>query len=83
MQLLHDNVLVEPFVNDDVTTGGLFIPESYREPSNKVRVRAIGTKVKNFKEGETAFRVKGHGEPFIVEGTTMYMTKEDALIAKL
>lgn len=35
---IRDLVLVKPFISDEITEGGLYIPENYRERSSKAQV---------------------------------------------
>ena len=42
MKPIRDFVLVKPFMADQVTEGGLFIPDGYRERSCKAKVISVG-----------------------------------------
>ena len=42
MTPIRDLVLVKPFMADEVTEGGLYIPENYRERSCKAQVVKVG-----------------------------------------
>jgi chaperonin GroES len=87
MKLILDNVLVKPFPSDEISEGGIFVPETAREISNKVEVIATGDGKKDrpmeFKSGDTAFRIKGCGVEILVDGVLHYIVKQDWLIAKL
>ena len=83
MTLLHKNILLVPCASDEETTGGLFVPESYRTVSNKCIVKAVGHKVTKVKAGDTVFRVKGWGEEMELNGEKCYFMKDDGVIAKL
>jgi len=81
------NVLVKPCESDGVSAGGILVPESFREESNKMEVIAVGNGKKDkpmrFKQGETVFRVKDWGTPIEENGTLMYLMDQDALLAKI
>jgi co-chaperonin GroES (HSP10) len=42
MKPIRDFVLVKPFMADEITEGGLFIPEGFRERSSKAKVISVG-----------------------------------------
>ena len=42
MTPIRDLVLVKPFIADEITEGGLYIPENYRERSSKAQVVKVG-----------------------------------------
>ncbi len=86
MRLLHDNVLVKPYPSDEVSSGGIFVPETAREVSNKMKVVSVGSGTKErpmeFKEGDTVFRVKGRGTEVEIGGELHFIVKSSWLIAK-
>ena len=63
MKLIGNKILVKPFPADEKSEGGIFVPLSAREMSNKVLIVEVaeGTKQKpmRLKKGQTGFRVKG------------------------
>jgi len=63
MKLLKNRVLIKPFPADEESDGGIFVPLSAREMSNKVLIVEVGEGTKNkpmlLKKGQTGFRVKG------------------------
>ena len=54
---LADRILVQPFVMDETTEGGIIVPEAYRDKQRKGKVVAVGpgtSRVKmTVKEGDT------------------------------
>ena len=83
---LHNRIVVKPYPSDEKSKGGLFVPESYREESNKVLIVAVGNGTKDkpmkLKAGQTGFRVKDHSESeIIIEGEKHYLMNQDAIIA--
>lgn len=87
IQPIKDNVLVKPFLSDNVSDGGIIVPDSMKKPSNKVRVVAVGNGTKrlpmNWKEGDIAFRIKDCGDEVIVDGELYFIVKSNWLIAQL
>ena len=79
------NVLVKPYPSAEFTSGGLFVPDSVREPSNKVHIVAVGDGSKKrpmlLKPGTTGFRVKSWGIEVEVEGEKHFIMEQSAIIA--
>lgn len=87
MQPVRDLILVKPFESDEQSTGGIFVPEAYREISNKVKVIAVGNGTKKhpmrYKGGEVGFRIKGSGEEVLINGERHYLINQGWLIGLL
>lgn len=87
IQPIRTQVLVKPCESDSVSEGGIIVPESFREESNKVEVVAVGNGISNkpmrYTAGQIAFRVKGHGTPVEENGERYYLMDQDALLATL
>lgn len=85
--MLHDNILVRPYPSEEISEGGILVPENAREVSNKMKVVAVGNGTKKrpmmFKEGDTAFRVNGCGTEVLINGELHFIVKASWLIAKL
>ena len=86
MQPIRNQVLVKPFPSDEISEGGIFVPESARTVSNKVQIVKVGNGTKekpmNLKPGETGFRVKDWGLEVLIEGEKHYLMDSDAILAK-
>jgi len=84
MTPIRDLVLVKPFMADEITEGGLYIPENYRERSCKAQVVKVGNgtaKVKmEAKAGDIVFHIKGAGEPFVIDGEYYFLIREHDLL---
>lgn len=82
---IRNNVLVKCFPPSETTEGGLFVPESARQPSNKVKVLAVGTgtakRKMTLKAGDVGFRVKNWGEPIEIDGELYYLMDASAIIS--
>lgn len=53
LQPLHDRVIVEPAAKEEVTAGGILLPDSAKEKPQRGTVLAVGPG-KTFDSGETA-----------------------------
>jgi chaperonin GroES len=80
MKPLHDLLLIKPCASDEVTEGGLYIPESARERSNKGEVIevGIGTKLRpvEAKKGDIIIHIKGAGEEYVINGEKHYLIRQ-------
>lgn len=85
MTPIRNLILVKPFIADEVTEGGLYIPENYRERSSKAQVIKVGNgtaKVKmEAKAGDIIFHVKGAGEPIIIDGEYYYLIRQNDILS--
>lgn len=82
---VRQNVLVKPYPSSEVSTGGIFVPDAAKTPSNKVHIVAVGTGTPNkpmkLKAGQTGYRVKDWGEQFLIDGELHYLMEQSAIIA--
>lgn len=82
---IRNNILFKPFKGDEVTSGGIIIPENVRGESNKGMIVAVGNGTKNFpmklKPNTIGFRVKDWGEPIEENGERYYIMDDKAVIA--
>jgi len=78
-------ILVKPFKADEISAGGIYVPESARQESNKVLIVKVSEGTKDnpmkLKEGDVGFRVKEWGEKIIIENESYYLMEQDAIIA--
>ncbi len=80
MQPIRNQILVQPFPSDNITEGGLIIPDSAKKPSSKVKVIKVGNKSK-VKEGVTAYRVTDWGTEVIIDGVSHFIMEDNAILA--
>ena len=84
---IRTQVLLKPCESDSVSTGGIFVPDSCRERSNKAIVSAVGNGTKSspmrIKKGDTVFNVKDHGTPIEDNGELFYLMDQAAILATL
>lgn len=82
---VRQNVLVKPYPSSEVSTGGIFVPDTAKTPSNKVHIVAVGTGTPNkpmkLKAGQTGYRVKDWGDSFLIDGELHYLMEQSAIIA--
>jgi len=82
---VRNNVLCKPYPADEISEGGILVPESARKENNKMYIIAVGTGTPNkpmkLKPGQTAFRVKDWGTPVDVNGERHYIMDQAAIIA--
>lgn len=87
IQALNDNVLIELFEVESKTSGGIIIPDSFKQKSDKAVIISIGNNVKdkNISVGAVAYAVKGATSktPIIdeVNNKTYYLVKDYDLLA--
>lgn len=84
---IKDQVLAKPYPSDEISEGGIIVSEAHRAVSNKMQIIAVGKGTKKepmqFKKGDTAFRVKDHGEEILIDGEKHFLIKQSHLIAKM
>jgi co-chaperonin GroES (HSP10) len=82
---IRDMVLVKPFAPEEVTEGGLFLPEGYRERNCKAKVISVGrgtAKVKmEAKKDDVIFHIKGAGEPVILNNELVFLIRQNDILA--
>lgn len=80
MTPLRDFILIKPCPSDEISEGGLFIPESARERSSKAEIIKVGKGTKHIKieakEGDIIFHVKGAGDELIIDGEPHYLIRQ-------
>jgi co-chaperonin GroES (HSP10) len=85
VQPILNNVLVKCFPGDEISEGGILIPENVRGESDKVMIVAVGdgTKIRPMKliKDTIGFRVHSWGEPIIENGELFYLMDDKAIIA--
>jgi len=83
---IRTQVLVKPYPADEVSEGGIFVPENARKTSNKVKIVRVGNGTKDkpmkLKEGDTGYRVKEWGLEVLINGELHVIMDQDAIIAK-
>lgn len=82
---LSDRVLIEPTVAEEVTLGGIIIPDSAKEKPLKGKVLAVGTGTKDeemlLKEGDNVLYGKYAGTEIEFEGNKYLMMRQSDVLA--
>lgn len=77
---LHEKIIVLPFPKKEVTSGGLFIPETSQERPSKATVVAVGNgtkdRVMEMKIGDVVGHIKNAGIEHIEEGIVYYILRD-------
>lgn len=85
VQPIRNQVLVKPFKEDEVSTGGIIVPENYRKDGSKVTIVAVGNGTAKRKmklsAGTIGFRVKDWGTPIEENGEMFYLMEDTAILA--
>lgn len=84
---IRSNVLVRAFKEDEVSSGGIIVPDNIRKNGNRVQIIAVGNgtpaKPMTLKPGMIGFRVTEWGIPIEENGEIFYLMDESAILATL
>lgn len=83
----HNNfLLAKPFPSDEISLGGIVVPESCRAVSNKMLVVSVGNGTKQlpmeFREGQIVYRIKDKGEEIYIKGEKHFLIHQSYILAK-
>lgn len=82
---LSDRVLIEPAKAEEVTAGGIIIPDSAKEKPLKGTVKAVGQGTKDeamvLKEGDKVLYGKYAGTEIEVDGNKWLMMRQSDVLA--
>ena len=82
---LADRVLIEPTAAEEVTMGGIIIPDSAKEKPLRGKVLAVGNGTKDepmvLKEGDEVLYGKYAGTEIDVEGDKMLIMRQSDVLA--
>jgi len=82
---LADRVLIEPTAAEEVTTGGIIIPDSAKEKPLKGKVLAVGSGTKDdpmqLKAGDIVLYGKYAGTEIELEGVKYLMMRQNDVLA--
>jgi chaperonin GroES len=89
---LHDRVVVKPIEAEEVTAGGIYIPDNAKEKPTKGEVLAVGegkaldngtVRAPKVKVGDKVIYGQYAGSAYKHEGTEYKIIKEDDILAIL
>jgi chaperonin GroES len=87
---LGNRVVIEPMEEEDITSGGIVLPETAKEKPQKGIVKAVGPGERDdngkriemdVKEGDTVLFAKYAGTEIKVEGKKLLILRESDLLA--
>lgn len=85
MKPIRNQILIKPFPADEISEGGIYVPESARKESNRVSIVAVGNGTREnpmrLKPGQVAYRIKEWGVPVDIEGERHYLLEDAAILA--
>jgi len=89
---LHDNILVQPFSEEEKTAGGIIVPETAKEKPMKGKITAVGAGRMNkdgkripldVKVDDVVIYGKYSGTEFKLNNNEYLIMKEDDILAVL
>jgi len=85
MKPIKNQILFKPFLVNEKTEGGLFVPESFRTDSDRGTIVAVGKGTKErpmkLKKGAIAYRVHNWGTLVQEKGENFYLMEDSAILA--
>jgi chaperonin GroES len=85
MKPVGQYLLVKPFQRDNITEGGLYVPDTVKKDSNKVLIVEVGNgsvkKPMKYNKGQVGFRVKDWGDEILIDGEKHFLMHQDSIIA--
>ena len=85
MKPIKNQIVFKPFLVNEKTEGGLFIPDSYRTDSDRGTIVKVGRGTKEnpmkLKEGTIAYRVHNWGTLIQDKGENFYLMEDSAILA--
>jgi co-chaperonin GroES (HSP10) len=82
MTPLRNLIAVKPCASDDISEGGIFMPDSFKQRGSKAIVVSAGAKTK-LKVGQTVFHIAGAGDELIENGETVFLMPDKEVLGYL
>jgi chaperonin GroES len=86
-QPVGPRILVRPFPADEISEGGIIVPDSVKQRPNKATVVATGGGIKErpmrYKAGDVVFHVKDAGTEIIEDGVKYYLMMDTDVLCTL
>ncbi len=87
IQPINNWVLLKPCPSDEISEGGIIVPDSVKKDSCKMEIIAVGEGTEKepmqFHSGQIAFRVKDWGTLIEYNGERFYMMRQNEILATL
>ncbi len=85
VQAIRNQVVFRPFEGDNISAGGIYVPDSAKKLSNKGEIVSVGRGTKErpmkLKVGDIGYRVKDWGTEMIENDVKYYLMEDRAIIA--
>jgi chaperonin GroES len=82
---IRNFILIKPCPSDEVSAGGIFLPESIRERSSKAKVVAVGSGTKDrpmrYRPTYTVFHIKEAGVEIEQDGEKLFLIPDSDVLA--
>jgi chaperonin GroES len=87
IQPLHEKIVVKPFPPEQISAGGIIVPDTVQERPSKATVVAIGTGLDNrpmtLKVGDIVFHVKNAGTPVRYNSEEYFVLRDVEVLCTL
>jgi chaperonin GroES len=87
MKPIRNQILFKPFMVEEKSEGGIFVPDSYRAESDKGIIVDTGRGTKDhpmyLKKGDVGFRVHKWGTLIENDGESLYLMEDSAILATI
>jgi chaperonin GroES len=87
MKPIKNQILFKPFLQSEKTQGGLFVPDSFRQESDKGEIVEVGNGTKDhpmyLKKGDIGYRVHKWGTLVEKDGENFYLMEDSAILATI
>lgn len=84
---IKNKVLVKAFKEDEISSGGIIVPENMRKEGSRVEIVAVGSgtpkRPMKLKPGMIGFRVKEWGSPVVEDGQLYYIMEDNEILATM
>jgi chaperonin GroES len=84
---IRNQILVKAFKEDEMSSGGIIVPENARKDGNKVKIVAVGSgtpkRPMKLKPDMIGFRVTKWGVPIEENGELYYLMEDVAILATM
>lgn len=85
MKPVKAQILFKPSPPEEITDGGLIVPDSVKKVSNKGTVVSVGTgtaeRPMKIKPGMKAYRVQDWGQDILIDGELHFIMDMDSVLA--
>ena len=79
-QPLGSRIFISPIESDEVSVGGIFIPETAREKPKRGKVEAVGKDAKLVSVGDEVLYERYAGNKLVLDHVEYLVVKEDELM---